>query len=217
MTNRIPTNESNMSKIAWHPITSDPFEALAPETQVKMLDLLEPHSSRPSSRTGTPTRPATSPVPAPRQGDYIADILGIGLPHPADGGLTPYSTEVRRVFALDEEVSRLQKGVTDECFCQYIEPDFPGEKRCTPCIKRANLGAARQKRDAAFQLALPEGHAARVFSSAEIADRTVFADNDGYNRILLRNIRLLQVPQGSQTPTLPRRSPDPTPHRARFI
>lgn len=219
MTDRTPTNESNMSKIAWHPITSDPFEALTPEAQAKILDVLEPHSSRPSSRAGTPTRPATSPVPAPRVGDYIADILGLGLPHPADGGLNPYSAEVQRVFVLDNEINRLKKSLADEgvkgddCFCHYMDPGFPGDNRCHICIKRANLRAAEQKRAAAFQLALPEGHAARVFSSAEIANCRVMADKDGFNRLLLRNIRLLQTTPATQTPPPHGRahSPLPTP------
>jgi hypothetical protein len=147
-------------------------------------------------------------------GDYIADILGIGLPHPADGGLNPYCPEVRRVFALDNEVSRLEKEVTDECFCAYLDPGFPGPNMCNPCLKRATLAATRQKRDAAFQLALPDGHPSRVFSNAEIADRAVQADSEGYNRVLLRGIRLLLPPPDFPTPPAPaRRSPDPTPRR----
>jgi hypothetical protein len=81
---------------------------------------------------------------------------------------------------------------TDECYCGYADPGFPGDSRCYPCQAKAQRAEIERKKKARIQSALPDDDPEKVFSEAEISDERVQADKNGFNRVLLRDIRIFR-------------------------
>lgn len=81
---------------------------------------------------------------------------------------------------------------TKECYCGYADPGFPGDSRCFPCQAKEQRIMIEQNRKARLQSQMEDGNPAKVFSEAQIADMSVQADANGFNRVLLRDIRRLR-------------------------
>lgn len=81
-----------------------------------------------------------------------------------------------------------------ECYCQYIDPGFPGDPKCVNCEAKEQAKKERMAAEVAaaavMQLALPCGDPARIFTDAEIRDvEGTHCDKNGRNRLLLRELR----------------------------
>ena len=70
----------------------------------------------------------------------------------------------------------------EECYCQYIDPGWPGDSRCEPCAKRGN--------ERATKIIEALDKRAAELKRAGISKESL--GKDGFNRLLFRALQKIK-------------------------